>query len=55
MNGRESKRNTAPRLGLIGFTIALLIAMGCSSSDSGNTLSNLAGDLARQLVTWWIL
>jgi len=41
--------------GLIGFTIALLIAPGCTNSDPGNTLSSLAGDLARQLVTWWLL
>ena len=51
MNGRARKRDIAPHLGMIGFTLTLLIAPGCSSSDPGNTLSNLAGDLARQVVT----
>ena len=55
MNARASKRNMAPHFGLIGLAIALLIAPGCSSSDPGNMLSNLTGDLARQLVTWWLL
>jgi len=55
VNARASKRNIAPRFGLIGLTIALLIAPGCTTSDPSITLPTLAAELARQLVTWWLL
>ncbi|UCE58266.1 MAG: hypothetical protein JSU63_12575 [Phycisphaerales bacterium] len=55
MNERKGLRRNALRLWLIGFALAMLIAPGCISDDPSVALSNLASDLARQIVTWWLL
>ena len=55
MNKRVGIRNMAPRFAWMSFTLALLPNTGCSSGDAGKTRSTLAGDLARQLLTYWLL
>ena len=45
----------APRFALMSLTLALLPNIGCSSGDATETLSALVGDLARQLLTFWVL
>jgi hypothetical protein len=55
VNERKELRRNAPRFWLIGFALAMVGAPGCSSHDPSTALSNLAGDLARQIVTWWLL
>ena len=45
----------ALRFALMSFTLALLLNTGCASGNASETLSTPASDLARQLVTYWLL
>lgn len=45
----------ARRFALMSFTLALLPTTGCTSGGASEMLSTLAGDLARQLLTFWLL
>ena len=55
MNERVCKRSGAGCLRLIALALMLLFAPGCADRDPNNTLSTLAGDLVRQVGTWWLL
>ena len=55
MNKRVSIRNMALRFALMGFTLPLLSNTGCITGEASETMSTLAGDLARQLLTFWVL
>ena len=48
---RQGIRNTAALIA----TFTLLSIAGCKSEDAGQALSTSLGDLARQLLTFWIL
>ena len=55
MNRPKSEQSFMQHHRLFGLVLALLIVPGCGTGDPGDTLQTLAADLARQLVTWWLL
>ena len=43
------------KAGVILGTLSLLASTGCTTEDPGQAVVSLLGDLARQLLTFWIL
>ncbi len=54
MNDRKELRSSTPCLRLVILALVMAVVPGCISDDPSAVVSNLASDLARQIVTWWL-
>jgi hypothetical protein len=55
VNKRNRPQGNAPYLGLILSALAMAVVPGSIGDAPNAVVSNLASDLARQIVTWWLL
>ena len=55
MNTTATAPRAIRRVVMIISLIPLLAVVGCTSEDPSQQLMTLLGDLARQLLTFWIL
>ncbi len=55
MKKRTGKRNRACCFTLVTVTLALLLSTGCTASEATETLATMAGDIVRQMATFWVL
>ena len=55
MKANTVRQTERYKVAVIGAAISLLAIAGCTTEDSGQEVASLLGDLARQLLTFWIL
>ena len=55
MKANDIRRHEKRIMAVIATALSLLAVAGCTAEGSGQELAGLLGDLARQLLTFWIL